>query len=194
MVNQSLLMPQQPNKSSSAANAQHRAFKHSRKSPATMADNVMDSRMNLILRTPSGSGKVSLTSQVANQHYWNSAIKDGYTTNILDQGISIDVSGQPYDLGVTPTPHTPQNPYPYPFKTPTQGVGVGVENFYPWVIPLSFSMSSQGEELLLEEVGLMKFSIMPRSILENVEDRRKLVFILPEYFGDLDGDTVENPV
>jgi 5'-methylthioadenosine phosphorylase len=39
----------------------------------------------------------------------------------------------------------------------------------------------------------MKFSIVPRSIPENVEDRRKLAFVLPEYFGDSDGDAVENP-
>jgi hypothetical protein len=53
--------------------------------------------MNLILQTPSGSGKVSLTSRVVNQRYQNSAIKDGYTTNIPDQGIFIDASGRPYD-------------------------------------------------------------------------------------------------
>jgi 5'-methylthioadenosine phosphorylase len=55
-------------------------------------------------------------------------------------------------------------------------------------------VSGQGKELLLEEVGSMKFSIMPRSIPENTEDRRKLAFVLPEYFGDSDGDVVENPV
>jgi hypothetical protein len=53
--------------------------------------------MSSILQTPSGSGKVFPTSQVANQRYQNSAIKDGYTTNIPDQGISINASGQPYD-------------------------------------------------------------------------------------------------
>jgi hypothetical protein len=93
MVNQSLSMPQQPNETSSAANAQHRALERSRKPPATRADNTTESRMNSISQTPSGSGKASPTSRVANQRYRNSAIKDGYTTNIPDQGISIDASG-----------------------------------------------------------------------------------------------------
>lgn len=35
---------------------------------------------------------------------------------------------------------------------------------------------------MLEEVGTMKFSIMPRSVEQNVEDRRKLAYVLPEYF------------
>ena len=41
-----------------------------------------------------------------------------------------------------------------------------------------------GAELLLEEVGSMKNSIMPRSEKPKEEDRRKLGFILPQYFSD----------
>ena len=52
-------------------------------------------------------------------------------------------------------------------------------------------MSGQGEELLLEEVGSMKFSIMPRSLPQDAGDRKKLAFILPEYFGDSDGEVPE---
>jgi len=39
-------------------------------------------------------------------------------------------------------------------------------------------------DLLSEEVGSMKFGIMPQSDKQNPEDRKKLAFILPEYFGD----------
>jgi hypothetical protein len=111
MVNQILSMPQQPNESTSAANAQHRVIKHSRKPATTIADNTIDLRTNLIVHTPSGSGKIFPTSQVAKQHYQNNTIKNGYTTNIPDQGISINVSGQPYDCqpdhleGGLPPPH-----------------------------------------------------------------------------------------
>jgi hypothetical protein len=76
MVNQSLSMPQQPNESSSAANAQHRVIKYSRKPPTTIADNTIDLRTNLIVHTPSGSGKIFPTSQVAKQHYQNNTIKN----------------------------------------------------------------------------------------------------------------------
>ncbi|KAF5375614.1 hypothetical protein D9757_008544 [Collybiopsis confluens] len=38
---------------------------------------------------------------------------------------------------------------------------------------------------MLEEVGGMKLSIMPRSSNQILEDRRKLAFILPEYFTDV---------
>ena len=50
--------------------------------------------------------------------------------------------------------------------------------------PNDVPVSGQGKELLLEEVGSMKFSIMPRSLPQNVEDQNKLAFVLPEYFGD----------
>ena len=38
-------------------------------------------------------------------------------------------------------------------------------------------------ELLTEEIGSMKFSIMPRSEKQKDEDRQKLSYILPTYFG-----------
>lgn len=41
-----------------------------------------------------------------------------------------------------------------------------------------------GAELLLEEVGSMKNSIMPRSEKAKEEDIKKLGFILPQYFSD----------
>lgn len=37
-------------------------------------------------------------------------------------------------------------------------------------------------DILTEEVGSMKFSIMPRSAGQKDEDRKKLSYILPEYF------------
>lgn len=55
-------------------------------------------------------------------------------------------------------------------------------------------VSSEGKDLLLEEVGSMKFSIMPRSLPEKPEDLKKLAFVLPEYFGDSNGDVVEGSV
>jgi len=41
-----------------------------------------------------------------------------------------------------------------------------------------------GAELLLEEAGSMKNSIMPRHEKAKEEDRRKLEFILPQHFSD----------
>jgi 5'-methylthioadenosine phosphorylase len=37
--------------------------------------------------------------------------------------------------------------------------------------------------ILDEQVGSMKFSIMPRSDKQKDEDRAKLAYILPTYFG-----------
>ncbi|KAF9067198.1 nucleoside phosphorylase domain-containing protein [Rhodocollybia butyracea] len=37
---------------------------------------------------------------------------------------------------------------------------------------------------MLEEVGRMKLSIMPRSAQQNPDDRTKLAYLLPEYFSD----------
>ena len=37
-------------------------------------------------------------------------------------------------------------------------------------------------DVLSEEVGSMKFSIMPRSVKQNEDDRKKLAYVLPEYF------------
>ncbi|TEB19090.1 S-methyl-5'-thioadenosine phosphorylase [Coprinellus micaceus] len=42
------------------------------------------------------------------------------------------------------------------------------------------------KESLLQEVGGMKFSIMPRSVKQKQEDRDKLAYILPAYFSDLE--------
>lgn len=39
-------------------------------------------------------------------------------------------------------------------------------------------------ELLAEERGAMRFSIMPRSEGQLPEDRKKLAYILPEHFSD----------
>ncbi|KAF5371522.1 hypothetical protein D9615_009639 [Tricholomella constricta] len=50
----------------------------------------------------------------------------------------------------------------------------------------------KGESLLLEEVGSMRFSIMPRSEKQNVEDRKKLAYILPEYFAGEEGNVNVN--
>lgn len=44
--------------------------------------------------------------------------------------------------------------------------------------------------IFLEEVGKMKFSIMPRSVKQKQEDREKLAFILPEYFSGVEGEDV----
>jgi 5'-methylthioadenosine phosphorylase len=52
-------------------------------------------------------------------------------------------------------------------------------------------VSGEGKELLLEEVGSMNFSIMPRSHPANAEDLQKLAFVLPEYFGGPNGDATD---
>jgi 5'-methylthioadenosine phosphorylase len=39
-------------------------------------------------------------------------------------------------------------------------------------------------DILSEEVGSMRFAIMPRSGDQKQEDREKLRYILPEYFSD----------
>ncbi|ESK91887.1 multicopy enhancer of uas2 [Moniliophthora roreri MCA 2997] len=45
------------------------------------------------------------------------------------------------------------------------------------------ALSADGAvELLLEEVGSMEFSIMPRAAQQKLEDRKKLAYVLPEYF------------
>jgi len=43
-------------------------------------------------------------------------------------------------------------------------------------------VSGDAKEALLKEKGGMKFSIMPRSVKQKPEDRKKLAYILPEYF------------
>jgi len=57
---------------------------------------------------------------------------------------------------------------------------------------LHAAISVEGQGLLLEEVGSMKFSIMPRSEKRNPEDSKKLAFILPEYFAGDEGADVSN--
>ena len=37
-------------------------------------------------------------------------------------------------------------------------------------------------DILTEEAGSMKFSIMPRTQQQNEEDRKKLAYVLPTYF------------
>jgi 5'-methylthioadenosine phosphorylase len=47
---------------------------------------------------------------------------------------------------------------------------------------LHAAITGVDKDILLEEVGSMKFSIMPRSVKQKPEDRQKLAFVLPEYF------------
>ncbi|KAF4615974.1 hypothetical protein D9613_011275 [Agrocybe pediades] len=47
---------------------------------------------------------------------------------------------------------------------------------------LQEAITGENASTFLEEVGSMKFSIMPRSEKQNPEDRAKLAYILPEYF------------
>lgn len=37
-------------------------------------------------------------------------------------------------------------------------------------------------DILTEEVGSMKLSIMPRSVQQKDEDKQKLAYVLPDYF------------
>lgn len=46
------------------------------------------------------------------------------------------------------------------------------------------SLTGQDANVFLQEVGSMKLSIMPRSGKLKEEDRRKLAYVLPEYFSD----------
>ncbi|PBK72158.1 Methylthioadenosine phosphorylase [Armillaria solidipes] len=47
---------------------------------------------------------------------------------------------------------------------------------------LHAAVSASGENFLLEQVGSMSFSIMPRSEKQDPEHRKKLAYVLPEYF------------
>ncbi|KAK0227098.1 nucleoside phosphorylase domain-containing protein [Armillaria nabsnona] len=47
---------------------------------------------------------------------------------------------------------------------------------------LHAAISASGENFLLEQVGSMSFSIMPRSEKQDPEHRKKLAYVLPEYF------------
>lgn len=51
-------------------------------------------------------------------------------------------------------------------------------------------MTGDDAAVFLEEVGTMKFSIMPRSERQNPKDRAKLAFVLPEYFSGEEGPDV----
>jgi 5'-methylthioadenosine phosphorylase len=45
--------------------------------------------------------------------------------------------------------------------------------------------------ILASEAGSMRYSIMPRSKAQKHEDRKKLAYILPEYFADEEGEPME---
>ncbi|SJL01081.1 uncharacterized protein ARMOST_04397 [Armillaria ostoyae] len=47
---------------------------------------------------------------------------------------------------------------------------------------LHANVSASGENSLLEQVGSMSFSIMPRSEKQDPEHRKRLAYVLPEYF------------
>jgi 5'-methylthioadenosine phosphorylase len=55
---------------------------------------------------------------------------------------------------------------------------------------LNALISGDASATLLEEVGKMKFSIMPRTFKEKDEDLEKLAFILPKYFCKNEGQNV----
>ena len=46
------------------------------------------------------------------------------------------------------------------------------------------SLTGQEASVFLQEVGSMKFSIMPRSGELKEEDKKKMGYVLPEYFSD----------
>lgn len=49
---------------------------------------------------------------------------------------------------------------------------------------LHAALTSEEASIFLQEVGSMKLSIMPRSGQLKEEDRKKLVYVLPEYFSE----------
>ncbi|KAF8886822.1 nucleoside phosphorylase domain-containing protein [Infundibulicybe gibba] len=49
---------------------------------------------------------------------------------------------------------------------------------------LHLALSGQGEALILNDAGSMKYSIMPRSGSTDPADKQKLGYVLPEYFGE----------
>lgn len=55
---------------------------------------------------------------------------------------------------------------------------------------LQGALTGDEAAIFLEEVGSMKFSIMPRSEKQKPEDRQKLAYILPEYFSGEEGTDV----
>lgn len=50
------------------------------------------------------------------------------------------------------------------------------------LIVAELQSAAESGDLLSEELGSMKFSIMPRSQAAQEEDVKKLAFILPDYF------------
>jgi len=44
------------------------------------------------------------------------------------------------------------------------------------------AMTGDGSDIFLEEIGKMKYSIMPQSTMQKAEDRAIMAYILPEYF------------
>ncbi|KAJ3876833.1 nucleoside phosphorylase domain-containing protein [Lentinula edodes] len=67
------------------------------------------------------------------------------------------------------------------FKTLTQNANTSRHVAATILDDIHEAFAADGGDML-EEVGTMKFSIMPRSVEQNVEDRRKLAYVLPEYF------------
>jgi 5'-methylthioadenosine phosphorylase len=53
------------------------------------------------------------------------------------------------------------------------------------------SLTGPEANLFLQEVGSMKLSIMPRSKQLKEEDRKKLAFVLPEYFSEESGPNLD---
>lgn len=55
---------------------------------------------------------------------------------------------------------------------------------------LQAAITGDDAQVFLEELGGMKYSIMPRSEKQKQEDRDKLAYILPEYFTGEEGKDV----
>jgi len=55
---------------------------------------------------------------------------------------------------------------------------------------LQAAITGNDAQVFLEELGGMKYSIMPRSEKQKQEDRDKLAYILPEYFTGEEGKDV----
>ncbi|KDR71085.1 hypothetical protein GALMADRAFT_254267 [Galerina marginata CBS 339.88] len=55
---------------------------------------------------------------------------------------------------------------------------------------LQAAVTGDDAHIFLQEVGSMKFSIMPRSVKQDPADRKKLAYILPEYFSGEEGGDV----
>ena len=51
------------------------------------------------------------------------------------------------------------------------------------------AITSDGSDIFIEEVGKMKYSIMPQSAMQKVEDRATMAYILSEYFEGENGSS-----